>query len=73
MKIYELSTYESAFDVYPVYYKRYKYKGAAMRNFRLYADSGKYEKINLFVFDADNYKLLPLATYNKPLTTITGE
>lgn len=72
MKIYELSAYKSAFGVYPVHYRRYKYKGAAMRNFNLYADSGKYEKVDLFVFDTDNLKLRPLATY-KPVTTITGE
>lgn len=73
MKIYELSAYESAFDVYPVHYRRYKYKRATMRNFNLYADSGKYEKVDLFVFDTDNLKLRPVATYNKPVTTITGE
>lgn len=66
MKLYELSTYKSAFDVYPIYYKRYKYKGVAMRNFHLYADSGKYEKINLFVIDTDNYEWDTVATYRKP-------
>lgn len=66
MKIYELSTYKSAFDVYPIHYKRYKYKGVAMRNFRLYADSGKYEKIYLFVFDTENHKSDPVAAYKKP-------
>lgn len=66
MKIYELSAYESAFDVYPIHYKRYKYKRAAMRNFSLYADSGKYEKINLLVFDTDNHELDKVATYCKP-------
>ena len=66
MKIYELSAYQSAFDVYPTHYKRYKYRAAAMRNFHLYSNSAKYEKVELFVFDTEKQKLYPVAIYNKP-------